>query len=78
MKARLKRLLISPDVLFHIWETGTSWQVKQGIPPGSRVRGFTLDPNSQCLNVFVENEIFDEVNIETEIASTLQTLFKKL
>jgi len=75
---RLRRMLISPDVLFHVFQTGSSWRVDAGIPEEARVRGFTLDPQTQCLNLFIECEEFEEIDVDSEIAPTLQTLFKKI
>ena len=78
MKVRLKRIPINPQVLFHMFETGTSWRVEAGIPVNAELRGFTIDPNTQCLNLFIESDTFDAVDIDSEVAPTLQTLFKKI
>lgn len=77
MKARIKRLMINPEVLFHIMETGTGWRVTKGIPAEAKMRGFTLDPYTQTLHLFVEHESFEEVEMG-EVAPQLETLFKKI
>lgn len=77
MKARVKRVVINPQVLFHIMQVETSWLVSKGIPDGAKMRGFTLDPYTQCLHLFVEHESFDEIDLNT-VAPQLETLFKKV
>lgn len=77
-RARLKRLTINPQVLFHIFQTGTSWAVESGIPEKAQLRGFTIDPNTQNLNLFIESEEFDEIDVDSEVAPNLETLFKKI
>ena len=78
MKARVKRVAINPEVLFHIMETGTGWRVTKGIPAEARFRGVTIDPHTQIIHLFIEHESFEEVEIDREVASQLETLFKKL
>lgn len=78
LKKRIKIVKITPEVLPHILRTGTAWQIANGIPDGAIVKGFTLDPNTQCLNLFLEHESFDEVNVESDIAPTLEILFRKI
>lgn len=70
-------MAINPDALFHIFETGTGWRVTKGIPKDAKMRGFTIDPYTQILHLFVEHESFEEVP-EGEVAPQLETLFKKL
>jgi len=77
-RARVKRVVISPDAFFHIMGSGTAWSVESGIPQGARLRGLTLDPTTQNLNLFVEHEEFEEVDVSREIAPQLEMLFKKL
>lgn len=76
-KAKIQRLMINPEVLFHIMETGSAWRVTKGIPPGAKMRGFTVDPYTQTLHLFVEHDSFPEVEIG-EVAPQLETLFKKI
>lgn len=77
MKARIKRVLINPEAFFHIMQDDTAWRVSKGIPKGARLRGFTLDPYTQCLHLFVEHDSFDEVDVHS-VAPQLETMFKKI
>lgn len=78
IKARVKRVVVSPDILAHVFETGTGWRVESGIPKGSRLRGLTQDPQTQCLHLFIEHPSFEEVFLENEITPQLEMLFKKI
>jgi hypothetical protein len=77
MRARVKRVVINPQVLFHIMQDQTAWKVSKGIPDGAKMRGFTLDPYTQCLHLFVEHHSFDEIDLNS-VAPQLETLFKKV
>lgn len=77
MKAKIKRLKISPDAFFHIMATDTAWRVHKGIPSGARLRGFTLDPYTQELNLFIEHESFEAVDVTT-VAPLLESEFRKI
>jgi len=77
MKAKVKRVKVSPDAFFHIMATDTAWRVHKGIPAGSRLRGFTIDPYTQELNLFVEHESFDEIDVSS-VAPLLETEFRKI
>lgn len=57
--------------------TDTAWRVKEGIPKGAKLRGFTVDPYTQELNLFVEHESFEEVP-NGVVASLLKTEFYKI
>jgi hypothetical protein len=70
--------MINPEMLFHIMETDTAWRVTKGIPKGARMRGFTIDPITQILHLFVEHESFPEVDVTSEISPQLEALFKKI
>jgi len=78
MRARIKRMMINPDMLFHIMETGTAWRVSKGIPTGAKMRGVTLDPHTQIIHLFVEHESFEEVQLDQDVAPQLETIFKKI
>ncbi len=78
MKAKIKRVAISPDMLFHVMETDTAWRVAKGIPKGARMRGITIDPFTQTLHLFVEHDSFEPVKIDTQVSPLLETLFKKI
>lgn len=75
--ARVKRVVIVPEILFHIFGTGTSWLVERGIPIGSRVRGVTHDPYANTINVFVEHESFPEIEAGS-VAETIDMRFTKI
>lgn len=77
MKARIKRVQINPQAFFHIMCDGTAWRVYKGIPAGASLRGFTLDPYTQNLHLFVEHESFEEVDLQT-VAPLLETEFRKI
>lgn len=77
MKARVKRMLINPEAFFHIMQDNTSWKVSKGIPAGARLRGFTLDPYTQALHLFVEHESFPAIEVGT-VAPVLETEFTKV
>lgn len=77
MKAKVKRVKISPEAFFHIMRTETAWRVHKGIPAGARLRGFTVDPYTQELNLFVEHESFEAVDVGT-VCPILETEFRKI
>lgn len=77
MKVKVKRVVINPEMLFSILEGDTAWRVTSGIPKSARLRGFTLDPYTQALHLFVEHDSFEPVNI-AEVAPQLDIFFKKL
>lgn len=77
MKAKIKRVQINPQVFFHIMCNDTAWRVSKGIPKGAKMRGFTLDPYTQTLNLFVEHDSFPEVDLES-VAPSLETEFIKI
>ena len=78
MKTRMKRLIINPAAFFHIMRTGSSWRVVLGIPEGAQMRGFTVDPSTQNLNLFIEHESFDPIDSATQVAPILKTEFRKV
>lgn len=75
--AKVKRVVISPDVLFHVFGTDTAWRVEQGIPIGSRLRGVSHDPYANTINLFVEHESFGDIT-DGSVAPQLDMYFKKL
>ncbi len=77
MKAKVKRVKIHPEAFFSIMATDTAWRVKRGIPKGARLRGFTVDPYTQELNLFVEDDSFELVDIGT-VCPILETEFRKI
>lgn len=77
MKAKIRRVQISPQAFFHIMRDETAWRVSKGIPKSAELRGFTLDPYTQVLNLFVEHESFDEIDVGN-IYPILETEFRKI
>lgn len=77
MKARVKRVGINPEAFFSIMQNETAWRVQKGIPKGARMRGFTLDPYTQILFLFVEHDSFPEVDLD-EVAPLLETEFRRI
>jgi len=76
-KMKLKRVVINATAFFHIMSSDTAWRVAQGIPKDAELRGITLDPYTQNLNLFVEHESFDLIDPET-VAPLLHTEFRKI
>jgi hypothetical protein len=77
MKVKIRRIVINPEMLFHIMQDNTAWRVTKGIPKGAQLRGFTLDPYTQALHLFVEDESFEAVDVGT-VCPQHETLFKKI
>lgn len=77
MKVKAKRVVINPEMLISILEGGTAWRVTTGVPKGARLRGFTLDPYTQALHMFVEHESYEPVLI-SEVFPQQEIFFKKL
>lgn len=78
MKAKIRRLMINPEMLFSVMQTETAWRVSKGVPEGAKFRGVTIDPHTQIIHIFVEHDSFPLVNLETEVSGQLETLFKKI
>lgn len=77
MKAKVKRVKISPEAFFHIMRSDTAWRVHKGIPAGARLRGFTVDPYTQELNLFIEHDSFEAVEVSV-VFPILETEFRKI
>jgi hypothetical protein len=77
MKIRLKRIVISPEALIHIMSNDTAWRVFKGIPKGSKLRTFTIDPHSGALYLFVEHESFELID-PYQVAPFLETEFARI
>lgn len=77
MKAKVKRVQINPEAFFFIMCNDTAWRVSKGIPKGARLRGFTIDPYTQNLILFVEHDSFPEVPVES-VVPLLETEFKRI
>lgn len=77
MKAKIKRVKIHPEAFFSIMATDTAWRVHKGIPKGAKLRGFTVDPYTQELNLFVEHDSFEAVELGV-VCPLLETEFRKI
>ena len=77
MKARIKRLQISPEAFLHIMSEDTAWRVSKGVPKGARLRGCSIDPYSQTMVILIEHESFPEVDVNT-VAPLLDTEFERI
>lgn len=77
MKAKIKRLMISPQAMVNIMQQDTAWRVHVGLPKGCKMRGFTLDPYTQQMILFVEHESFEEIDLKT-VAPLFETEFRRI
>lgn len=77
MKKRLKRLLINPETFFRIMREETAWRVEKGIPKDAELKGVTLDPYTQTLNLFIEHSSFEEIDVHS-VAPILETTFIRI
>lgn len=77
MKIKVKRIRMHPESIAKILETDSIWKITKGIPVGSIVKGMTLDPYSQELNLFIEHESFEPVDIST-VCPCLDTELRKM
>lgn len=60
-----------------IMATKTAWKVLKGIPEGSILKGFTIDPYSNCLFLWVQHDSFEPVDIHS-VAPMLETEFVRI
>lgn len=77
MKARIKRIQVSPETFLHIMKSNTAWRVSHGVPDNAKMRGCTIDPYTMTINIFVEHESFDAVDLQ-EVAPLLKTEFRRI
>ncbi len=56
---RARRLMITPELMPMFFKTGAKMEVIEGIPEGARFRGYAIDPQLNCLSIFIEHESFD-------------------
>lgn len=78
MKAKIKRVVISPYAFAAIMREGTSWKVSKGIPITAKLAGFSLDPATNNLTMFMEDDSFPDVEVESQVAPLLETEFLKI
>jgi len=77
MRVRLKRVGISPEALIKFMTTGMAWRTIKGIPKGAKLKGFTTDPQTQILYLFVEHSSFEEQD-PYQLAPLLSTEFEQI
>lgn len=58
---RYRRFVLEGDSLTWLFETGLKFEVIEGFPEGSKFLGFSQDPLTNSMIVFVEHESFEEV-----------------
>ena len=78
MKARVKRLEINPEQLLNVMRHDSAWRVVEGVPKSARLRGLTIDPYTQVIHLFAEDDSFELVDIEKEVAPQFKTVFRKV
>lgn len=71
MKLKIRRVMVSPHVLKSMLTVGEGWKVTHGIPKGAELRGFTMDPYTNSLILFIEHESFDPIE-EGTVAPLLE------
>lgn len=77
MKAKVKRLEINPESLLRIMQDDSAWRVTRGVPKTAKLRGLTIDPYTQVIHLFVEDESFPAVDIN-ELIPKMDSYFKRL
>ena len=62
----------------NIMKQGTAWRVDAGVPDKAEMRGFTIDPQTQNLVLFVEHESFDAIDVQGQVAPLLTLEIRKV
>jgi hypothetical protein len=78
MKKRIKRLIINPVAFISIMKNGTTWRVFEGIPSKAELVGATLDSQTQNFILFIQDESFELVNVQEEVAPLLVLEVRKV
>lgn len=65
MKMKLKRVLLHPEAIQRLLTANGVWRVLKGIPKDAKLRGFTTDPYTQTLYMFLEHDSFPEVDVQS-------------
>lgn len=65
MKARIRRIQINPEVFLRIMAEETTWRVLEGVPKTARLRSACVDPYTQVLILLIEDDSFDEIDVNT-------------
>ena len=78
MKARIKRVIINPLAFLGIMSTGSCWRVDNGIPKTAKLNGFTIDPQTQNLVLFVQDESFEAIDVNEQVAGLISLEIRKI
>jgi hypothetical protein len=63
MKAKIRRLQISQEFFPLLFRENTAWRMYKGLPADTVMKGWTIDPHTNVLTLFVSHPSFKEVNI---------------
>ena len=75
---KLKRLLISPDIIFEFCKTGQSFHCFNGLPKDSKFVNIAHDPLANCWAIFFEHESFMDVPLGGNVPSCEPPRFRKI
>lgn len=78
MKVRLRRVILNPLALLSIMTLDTTWRVSEGVPKKAVLQGFTIDPSTQNLVLFITDDSFDEVDVANDVAPLLTLEIRKI
>lgn len=78
MKARIKRVVINPLAFLGIMATGTTWRVDLGVPKTARLNGFTIDSQTQNLILFVQDDSFEAIDVNEQVAGLISLEIRKI
>lgn len=78
MKARIKRVVINPLAFMGIMATGTTWRVDFGIPKTAHLNGFCVDPQTQNLILFVQDDSFEAIDVNEQVAGLISLEIRKI
>lgn len=66
--ARVKRVRINAEGFLYLLTTAKMAKVDiEGVPEGSRFRGWVIEPSTNHLSVFIEHESFPEIEPACEV-----------
>jgi len=78
MKDKIRRIIINPLAFLGIMAQDTAWRVSEGIPKDAQLRGFTIDPQTMNLVLFVFHETFDLIDIQNTVSPLLPLEIRKI
>lgn len=64
--------------LMSIFTQDTVWRSEHGIPKTAQLAGFTLDPNTMNLILFIADSSFDQVDVANDVAPLLTLEVRKI